>query len=161
MFGLYIWESVMLIRFGAVFFLMLFLLPYGGLAAGLVYVNPVQAPVLPQDIDTVYFAEHSAELSVATRDVLDRQVTVLLRYSGAISDVYGHCAAAEEADQEGIDRLALARARSVKDYLVAHGIEPQRLRVRSWGAGGVGLSNETPDAIAKLRFVQVTPHIPQ
>ncbi len=80
--------------------------------------------------DTVYFAFDSYTLDAVAQRTLERQAAVLLK-SGVPVTVEGH------ADERGTREYNLAlgerRASSVKDYLVASGVTPGRVRTISYG----------------------------
>ena len=81
--------------------------------------------------DTVYFAFDSYSLDAMAQRTLDRQSSVLLKSGSIPVTVEGH------ADERGTREYNLAlgerRASSVKDYLVASGITPGRIRTISYG----------------------------
>ena len=81
--------------------------------------------------DTVYFAFDSYSLDAVAQRTLDRQSSVLLKSGSIPVTVEGH------ADERGTREYNLAlgerRASSVKDYLVASGITPGRIRTISYG----------------------------
>lgn len=81
--------------------------------------------------DTVYFTFDSYALDSTAQSTLDQQAAILLRNSGVSVVVEGHC------DDRGTREYNLAlgerRATSVKDYLVAYGVSPSRIRVVSYG----------------------------
>ena len=81
--------------------------------------------------DTVYFAFDSYSLDALAQRTLDRQASVLLKSGSIPATVEGH------ADERGTREYNLAlgerRASSVKDYLVASGITPGRIRTISYG----------------------------
>ena len=81
--------------------------------------------------DTVYFAFDSYSLDAQAQGILDRQAAVLLRNGSIPVKVEGH------ADERGTREYNLAlgerRATAVKDYLVAYGVSPGRVRTISYG----------------------------
>ena len=81
--------------------------------------------------DTVYFAFDSYSLDAVAQRTLDRQSSVLVKSGSIPVTVEGH------ADERGTREYNLAlgerRASSVKDYLVASGITPGRIRTISYG----------------------------
>lgn len=81
--------------------------------------------------DTVYFAFDSYSLDAVAQRTLDRQSSILLKSGSIPVTVEGH------ADERGTREYNLAlgerRASSVKDYLVASGITPGRIRTISYG----------------------------
>ncbi len=81
--------------------------------------------------DTVYFGFDSYALDSSAQATLDQQAAILLRNTGVSVVVEGH------TDERGTREYNLAlgerRATSVKDYLVAYGVSPTRVRVVSYG----------------------------
>jgi peptidoglycan-associated lipoprotein len=81
--------------------------------------------------DTVYFAFDSYSLDDRAQGTLDRQASVLMKSGSIPVTIEGH------ADERGTREYNLAlgerRASAVKDYLVAYGVSPGRLRTISYG----------------------------
>lgn len=81
--------------------------------------------------DRVFFGFDQSELSAEARATLDRQVAWLKKYDTVSVTVEGHC------DERGTREYNLAlgdrRAMSVKNYLVAAGIEASRVKSISYG----------------------------
>lgn len=81
--------------------------------------------------DRVFFDLDKYNLSSEARGTLERQAAWLKKYSGVTISVEGHC------DERGTREYNLAlgerRANSVKDYLVALGISPGRIKTLSYG----------------------------
>mgnify|MGYP003571064702 CR=1 FL=1 len=81
--------------------------------------------------DRVFFAFDKSELSSSARATLDRQAQWLKQYRSVQVVVEGHC------DERGTREYNLAlgerRANSVKEYLVAQGVDPNRIRTISYG----------------------------
>ncbi len=81
--------------------------------------------------DRVYFSVDQSDLSAEARATLDRQAQWLNRYSQYAILIEGN------ADERGTREYNLAlgarRAQSVRDYLVARGVAPKRLRTISYG----------------------------
>lgn len=81
--------------------------------------------------DRVYFSVDQSDLSAEARATLDRQAQWLNRYSQYGILIEGN------ADERGTREYNLAlgarRAQSVRDYLVARGVAPKRLRTISYG----------------------------
>ena len=81
--------------------------------------------------DRVYFGYDSAELSNEAKQMLDKQSRFLRANSDLSFTIEGHC------DERGTREYNLAlgdqRATAVRDYLVIEGIDPDRLRVISYG----------------------------
>ncbi|MCS6878609.1 MAG: peptidoglycan-associated lipoprotein Pal [Geminicoccaceae bacterium] len=98
-----------------------------------------RGPIVPgsqQDLevnvgDRVFFAFDSAALDDAARQTLERQAAWLKQYPAVSVTIEGHC------DERGTREYNLAlgerRAQAVKNYLVALGISPDRIRTISYG----------------------------
>ena len=99
--------------------------------------------------DTVYFAFDSFALDGQAQQTLDQQAGILLKNQGVSVVVEGHC------DDRGTREYNLAlgerRATAVKDYLVAYGVNPNRIRVVSYGKERLAVLGATEAAWAKNR----------
>lgn len=71
----------------------------------------------------IRFARNSAAIS-QSQALLEAVVAVLLEYPGLRLEISGHTAKAE------LPAVSLRRAEAVRDYMVAHGVAAERLRVR-------------------------------
>jgi peptidoglycan-associated lipoprotein len=82
-------------------------------------------------LHTVYFPFDSSDIHPETRRILDANVAVLEEHSRVVIMVEGHC------DERGTVEYNLAlgqrRAESVRRYLVASGINPDRIFTISYG----------------------------
>jgi peptidoglycan-associated lipoprotein len=104
--------------------------------------------------DTVYFAFDSYSLDDRAQGTLDRQASVLMKSGSIPVTIEGH------ADERGTREYNLAlgerRASAVKDYLVAHGVSPGRLRTISYGEERpAALSSSEADWAKNRRAVTV------
>ena len=81
--------------------------------------------------DRVHFDYDSAELDDDSRAILDRQVEFLNQNPSIMITIEGHC------DERGTREYNLAlgekRASSVKDYLIASGVNSARINTVSYG----------------------------
>lgn len=81
--------------------------------------------------DRVFFDLDKSTLTTDARGTLEKQAAWLKKYPSVTISVEGHC------DERGTREYNLAlgerRANAVKDYLVALGIAPNRLRTISYG----------------------------
>lgn len=81
--------------------------------------------------DRVFFGFDQYDLSPEARAVLDRQAAWLNQYKAVTVTVEGH------TDERGTRDYNLAlgdrRANSVKNYLVAKGVDPSRVKTISYG----------------------------
>lgn len=99
--------------------------------------------------DTVYFAFDSYSLDSQAQGTLDRQAAVLLRSGSIPVTIEGH------TDERGTREYNLAlgerRATAVKDYLVALGVNPSRMRTLSYGEERPAVAGSSEAAWAKNR----------
>ena len=99
--------------------------------------------------DTIYFAFDSFSLDGVAQDTLDRQAALLLKSEGISISVEGH------TDERGTREYNLAlgerRATAAKDYLVAYGINPGRIRTISYGEERPAVVGSNETAWAKNR----------
>ena len=81
--------------------------------------------------DRVFFGFDQSDLSTDAQSTLDRQAAWLQKYPSARISVEGHC------DERGTREYNLAlgdrRASAVRDYLVALGIDSNRVETISYG----------------------------
>lgn len=81
--------------------------------------------------DRVFFGLDKSDISADAQATLDRQAAWLKKYPSARVSVEGHC------DERGTREYNLAlgerRAASVRDYLVARGIDASRVDTISYG----------------------------
>ena len=107
------------------------------------------ADKLAQVGNTVFFGFDSAELSAESKDTLDRQAAFLNVNPTLVVVVEGH------ADERGTREYNLAlgdrRAVSVRDYLLAKGLNAARIRTVSYGKERPVIAGSTEDAWAKTR----------
>ncbi len=99
--------------------------------------------------DTVFFAFDSYALDSQAQATLDRQASMLLRNGAIAVTIEGH------TDERGTREYNLAlgdrRASAVKDYLVAFGIAPGRIRTISYGEERPAVIGSNEAAWAKNR----------
>jgi peptidoglycan-associated lipoprotein len=97
---------------------------------------PSIAPGSPEDFvvnvgDRVFFDFDQYNLKGAARETLEKQAAWLKRYPGVEITIEGHC------DERGTREYNLAlgerRANAARDYLIALGVSPDRLRTISYG----------------------------
>ncbi|MBA3923104.1 MAG: OmpA family protein, partial [Nostocaceae cyanobacterium] len=79
----------------------------------------------------IHFALDKANLSPTSTAVLDRVVDVLRQYPVIVVEIQGHTDP-RASDAYNLD-LGKRRALSVRNYLLQHGIAPERLTIRSFG----------------------------
>ena len=103
-------------------------------------------------IKGVNFFVDSAELRKPAVVILDSVVSTLKAYPDMKVDIEGHTDSCGEA-RRNID-LSARRAKSVRDYLISKGINPDRLSTSSHGETEPVDSNDTRDGRANNRRVQ-------
>jgi peptidoglycan-associated lipoprotein len=107
------------------------------------------AEKLAQVGNTVYFGFDSAELSGKAQATLDRQAAFLNVNPALVVIVEGH------ADERGTREYNLAlgdrRATSVRDYLLAKGLNSARIRTVSYGKERPAVSGSNEDSWEKNR----------
>lgn len=126
----------------------------GGIEAGVVDGSMgtglgTQEELAIQAGDTVYFGYDQYNLTDEARNTLTLQSEWLNQYPNVSIVVEGH------ADERGTREYNLAlgerRANSVKNYLIASGIDPMRIRVISYGKERPAVAGSTPSAWAQNR----------
>lgn len=99
--------------------------------------------------DRIFFGYDQYNLTDEARNTLTLQAEWLKQYAGVNVVVEGH------ADERGTREYNLAlgerRANSVKNYLIASGIDPTRVRVISYGKERPAVPGSTPSAWAQNR----------
>jgi peptidoglycan-associated lipoprotein len=81
--------------------------------------------------DRVFFESDSSELTGQSRGTLDKQAQWLQSYPNYTFTIEGH--ADERGTREYNIALGARRATTVRDYLIARGIQPNRMRTISYG----------------------------
>ncbi len=101
----------------------------------------------------IYFAPGSAQLDPASYPVLDEIVQLLKENPTMIVEIQGH------TDNTGSlafnMKLSQKRAEAVKQYLVEHGIEEDRLIAKGYGPKKPIAPNDTPENRARNRRVEI------
>lgn len=105
----------------------------GGLAG---FGGGPTVPGSPQDFlvnvgDRVFFESDSSDLTAQARGTLDKQAQWLNHYNRYSFTIEGH--ADERGTREYNFALGARRADTVRSYLVAHGVDPARMRTISYG----------------------------
>lgn len=81
--------------------------------------------------DRVFFESDQTDLTPQARSTLDRQAQWLQQWNRYTFTIEGH--ADERGTREYNIALGARRAQSVRDYLIARGIDPARMRTISYG----------------------------
>lgn len=105
---------------------------------------------IPNDIS---FATNSAQLEPRLRPILDQFAQGLNEQPGLEVMIVGH---ADSTGNDAInDPLSLARARSVRDYLVARGVDGRIIATEGRGSHEPIASNDTAAGRAQNRRVEI------
>ena len=102
----------------------------------------------------VTFALNSSKLNPQFDAVLDKLATTLLEYNQTVIQIAGHTDSTGSHDYNM--KLSLARAESVKAYLVSRGVPPARLVTVGAGPDYPIASNATEEGRAENRRVEIT-----
>jgi peptidoglycan-associated lipoprotein len=81
--------------------------------------------------DRVFFPENSATIGGRARSMIENQARWLKAHPGLNVTIIGR--ADDGGDQQAADALAMARAETVRDRLIAAGLEAKRIGIRSVG----------------------------
>ncbi len=100
-------------------------------------------------IDGIAFAFGSADISSSSKPILDKAIGVLKQYPKIRLEISGHTD--DVGTRETNIDLSARRAQAVKDYLVAGGIEADRLETRGAGPDEPLGDNATDEGRAKNR----------
>jgi len=97
----------------------------------------------------IYFELNSSSLNGTSLDILNEQVVWLNQNPDAMIVIEGHC------DERGTREYNLAlgerRASAVRDYFIANGVEPGRIRIISYGKERPDVFGSTEAAWSKNR----------
>ncbi len=114
---------------------------------------------VPEDLDAfagtlegVRFQIDRARLRSASKSKLDAAAEVLKKYTRTRVQISGHTDSTGSAERNL--ELSLARAEAVKAYLVAAGVEADRIATRGAGADEPIDTNQTPEGRAKNRRIE-------
>lgn len=114
---------------------------------------------LPEDLGSfegtlegVKFQIDSASLRASSKSQLDEVVAVLLKYAKVSVEISGHTDSTG-APEHNVE-LSKARAETVKDYLVQHGVAADRVKTRGAGPDEPIDTNTTPAGRANNRRIE-------
>ena len=105
------------------------------------------------ELESAHFETESHRLDDAAKRSLKESVAVLTSHSDVRIEIGGHADSRGPADYNM--GLSERRAKSAYDYLVAEGVDPNRLTVRGYGETKPIATNETPEGLAKNRRVEL------
>ena len=128
--------------------------PNGATARAAPGLMPAMRPGSEEDLvqtvgDRIFFTTDQSTLSDEARATLDKQAAWLQRYPSVSVVIAGNC------DERGTEEYNLAlgqrRANADREYLVAHGIDPARIQLISYGKDRPTDPSSTEDAWSKNR----------
>jgi outer membrane protein OmpA-like peptidoglycan-associated protein len=103
-------------------------------------------------LDGINFAFGSAEILPESEETLRRALALLRDNPDALIEIGGHT---DNVGREQTNRqLSLARANSVRAWLVEHGIDPARLTTRGYASSQPVASNDTEEGRAQNRRIE-------
>jgi outer membrane protein OmpA-like peptidoglycan-associated protein len=106
------------------------------------------------EVEPVQFDDSSADITAESLVSLDRVVEILEADEATRLEVAGHTDDIGPAD--GNQRWSERRARSVRDYLVSQGIDPERLVAAGYGENRPIADNNTEEGRAQNRRIEFT-----
>lgn len=106
---------------------------------------------LPWDIHRVMFPANSSALDDRAKAVLDQQAEILRSYPDLAFTVWGHVDIDEANTVDG-KALGFRRANAVRDYLVMHGIAPERITTDSRGDHAMIPMDKDEGTLAAMRY---------
>jgi len=112
-------------------------------------------PVIPEIIELsgVNFRSNSDMLLDGANTSLNAAAQILLDNPALVVEVAGHTDDVGDENYNG--SLSLARALTVRDYMVGLGVDPARITARGYGESEPVASNETADGRASNRRVEL------
>jgi outer membrane protein OmpA-like peptidoglycan-associated protein len=106
---------------------------------------------VPPIVTTIQFDHKNSKLSPQNLEVLDAVYQTLVAHPTLVVVIRGHI---DESEKEYFQQsFGHHRAKAVWKFLVSHGIEPQRLLVKDYGADTPLAMPKTPEDRAKNRRV--------
>ncbi len=102
----------------------------------------------------IYFDFNKATIKDKSRPVLDRAVAVLTEFPSIRIEISGHTDNVGSAEYN--KKLSGARAGSVRDYLVGHGVDTSRIETRGAGFDEPVGTNKTATGRAQNRRIEFT-----
>ncbi len=103
-------------------------------------------------IPAIQFKVGSSILLRTAKPVLDKAARAINRYPDLAIEIQGH--ASSEGDDEYNLRLSQERTETVREYLIAKGVDPDRLRARGYGETQPVASNDTDQGRKQNRRVE-------
>lgn len=103
--------------------------------------------------DRLFFESNSAKLTINAKNSLERCWLPALKSNSDSVVLFGHSDA--RGSREFNLALGLARAEVVRDYLIAHGIPPDRMKAFSYGKERPAVKGSNEEAWALNRRVEI------
>ena len=103
----------------------------------------------PLEIRHIEFATNSAQLDAASQVLLTTFANYMLRHPAYRAKIWGHTDNLGVASEN--QALSERRAEAVRQWLIQHGIAPERLQAQGWGASRPVESNDTEAGRARNR----------
>jgi OOP family OmpA-OmpF porin len=120
---------------------------------GLVVVERAQDVIDATLADRIIeFQSGSATLTDAGVAILDEMASAIRKFDGAEIQVVGHTD--DSGNRMANIALSLSRANAVRDYLVAKGIDAQRIMALGAGPDKPVTTNDTPEGRARNRRIE-------
>ncbi len=126
----------------------------GGKMQNKLFVPQKDHPLEQVDLSAIHFEYAKSELNPEAETPLEQVRQLLLKNPKAVIEVSAHT----DAIGTALGQMAVtqARAESVKDWLVAHDIKPQRVIATGYGATRPLASNSTEEGRKTNRRIQIT-----
>jgi outer membrane protein OmpA-like peptidoglycan-associated protein len=119
----------------------------------ILYMYPaLEGVVIP--LNNIFFAVDSAVLTPESFAELDRCVSFMSSNPGIFIEIGGHTN--NQCSAYYCVELSKRRAKAVRDYLIAHGVDPQKVTARGYGKERSIDTNETPEGRKKNQRVEFT-----
>lgn len=119
--------------------------------------------VLPDDLERivgtikgVQFDEDKETLKTSSVAALQRVVKILKKYPDVRVEISGHVDSTAAIGQAAMQELSAGRARAVKDFIVAQGVDAERLQTRGAGSDEPLDSNKSAAGRKRNRRVELT-----
>ncbi len=104
-------------------------------------------------LDGINFENNSAELKVASKDILDKAAQIIIASPDVRIEVQAHTDSV--GSKKYNQKLSEKRANSVREYLVLQGVSAKQLESKGYGEIDPVLTNETEDGRARNRRVEL------
>ncbi|WP_299180281.1 OmpA family protein [uncultured Aquimarina sp.] len=102
----------------------------------------------------VYFSTNKYDLNESSKETINKLAEILKEYPNSNILIEGHTDNVGKEESNFI--LSKYRAQSVRDYLIAQGVDEQRFTVTYYGESQPKYTNDTSEGKSKNRRVEVT-----